>query len=199
MKLDLRILPTNWATIERNTERHIKMEDMFLRLDMNNTVKMNGPITNPYTIGIAQTHIIGMGTDLPVLVLEDDCQEIVEHWNPIVQVPEGTDALYLGSSWFGMLKGISTHGACISSSFDENYNQVYNMLGMHAVIYLTERYRDRVVELLTKFTANPVGGCDECVAMEMKKFKILAVKKPMFYQNDGHSDRETTKPLEAYF
>lgn len=199
MQLDIRALRTNWATIERNTERHKKMSDMFSRLDMFTTNKMNGPISDPYTIGIAQTHIMGMTGNLPVLVLEDDCQEIAIDWKPVIEVPEGTDALYLGSSWFGMLRGVSTHGACISSSFNEDYNQVYNMLGIHAVIYLTERYRDRVVEMLTEFTHNPIGGCDECIAMEMKKFQILAVKKPMFYQNDGHSDVETLKPLEAYF
>lgn len=199
MQLDIRLIPTNWATIEKNTDRHRKMGDMFRRLEMRNTVQMNGPISDPYTIGIAQTHIKGMMGLLPVLVLEDDCQVIAENWRPIIEVPEGTDALYLGSSWFGMVRGRSQHRGCISSSFNEDYNRVYNMLGIHSIIYLTESYRDKVVELLTEFVNNPVGGCDECIASEMKNHLILAVKKPMFYQNDGHSEEETMKPLEAYF
>lgn len=199
MQLDLRKIDVNWATIEKNTDRHKKMEDMFLRLGMYNTAQMNGPIREPYTIGVAQTHIAGMSTDLPILVLEDDCQEIKENWKPVITVPEGVDALYLGSSWFGMVRGVSTHRGCISSLFDGDYNRVYNMLGIHSVLYITETYRNKVIELLTEFISNPVGGCDECIASEMKNYKILASKNPMFYQNDGHSEEETMKPLEAYF
>ena len=199
MKIDLRESPTYWATIEKNTDRHQKMESMFERLGMRNTSQINGPLADPYTVGIAETHRQGISHFLPLLMLEDDCQE-TEAWAPTLEVPDECDAVYLGSSWFGMVRGASTFRGCISSSYDDTFIKPYNMLGIHAVLYLSERYRDKVVKLLTEFKENPgTAGCDECIAQIMKDYNILAVKKPMFYQNDGHSEEETLRPLEPYF
>ena len=198
MKIDLREIPTYWATIEKNTERHEKMESMFKDLTMMDTHQINGEIADPYTVGIAQSHIDGLSNDLPLLMMEDDAKD-TEHWEPVIEVPEHCDALYLGTSWFGMVRGESQYKGCISSVYDDKYLKVYNMLGVHAVLYLTKEYRDFVVELLEGFKKNPEGGCDECVAANMKSFDVLAVKEPFFYQNDGHSEDETLRPQYPYF
>tara|TARA_Y100000310_G_scaffold170314_1_gene170460 strand:- start:3624 stop:4223 length:600 start_codon:yes stop_codon:yes gene_type:complete len=199
MKIDLRDVPVHWATIEKNKDRHEKMQSMFDRLNLKDTNQMNGPISDPYTIGIAETHLQGMSNELPVLVLEDDCQE-TEHWNPVLEVPDFCDAVYLGTSWFGMIQKRSQYRGCISSEYDDTFLRVYNMLGIHAVLYLSESYRDNVVNLLNEFKTNPgAAGCDECIAMSMKNYKILALRNPLFYQNDGHSEEETQRPLAPYF
>jgi hypothetical protein len=199
MNIDLRTIPVYWATIERNIDRHSKMSKMFNHLDLRQTTQINGPISNPYTIGIADTHISGISNDLPLLMLEDDCA-VTSDWNPVLNVPENTDAVYLGSSWYGMVQGHSKFRGCISSEVDDYYLRPYNMLGMHSVLYLTKEYRDKVIELLEQFKLNPgSSGCDECIAMNMKNYNILALKKPFFYQDDGHSNQETITPLTPYF
>ena len=199
MKIDLREVPIYWATIEKNKERHGKMYRMFERLGFKEYHKLNGPIADPYTVGIAETHIRGLSNDLPLLMMEDDCME-TEHFVPELEIPDDCDALYLGTSWFGMLRGVSTFRACISSDFSDVYVRPYNMLGVHAVLYLSEDYRDKAVNLLGSFKNNPGSfGCDECLAKDMVNNNILAVKKPFFYQNDGHSEEETLRPLNPYF
>jgi hypothetical protein len=199
LKLDLRELPVHWATIEKNVERHKKMQSMFERLGFTNTHQINGPIADPYTVGIAATHIDGISNDLPLIMMEDDAQE-TPNFQPTLDVPDDCDAVYLGTSWFGMVRNTSQFRGCISSYYNEQFIKPYNMLGIHCVLYLSQKYRDNVVNLLTEFKDNPRGaGCDECIAMHMKDHNILAVKNPYFYQNDGHSEDETLRPLDPYF
>jgi len=199
VEIDLRTISVHWATIEKNVDRHEKMQLMFELLKFTNTHQINGPLADPYTAGIAATHIDGISNDLPLLMMEDDAQETI-HFKPILDVPDDCDALYLGTSWFGMVRGASQYQGCISSSYSEHYVKPYNMLGIHSVLYLSQKYRDHVVNLLTEFKDNPgSAGCDECIATHMKNYNVLAVKNPYFYQNDGHSNEETLRPLNPYF
>lgn len=199
MKIDLTKVPVYWATIEKNKLRHESMNSMFEELGFEEVYPIYGGISNPYTIGIAQSHIDGLSNSLPVIIMEDDCA-VTSHWKSTIEVPEGTDAVYLGTSWYGMIEGSSRFRGCISSKYDDSYLKVYNMLGMHAILYLTERYRHHVVNTLKKFQENPgTYGCDEPIALDMKFFNILAVELPFFYQKDGHSDQETITPLKPLF
>lgn len=198
MIIDLRNYPVFYATIEKNTERHVKMDKMFNRLEYSNTKQINGPIANPYTIGIADTHIQALQNEGSIIVLEDDAQETSDYYHQI-DIPDDLDALYLGTSHFGMLRGQSTPRGAVTSHFSETLIRPYNMLAIHAVLYLSQAYKDRVIKLLTKFKENPVGGCDEPIAMDMKNHKILAMRNPMFYQNDGHSEQTTTTILVPHF
>lgn len=199
MKIDLRTVPTYWNTIEKNTDRHARMNALFEKVGATNTFQLDGEMTTPYTKGIARSHMKSLEGSLPILVLEDDCA-LTEDWTPIIEVPDEADAIYLGTSWYGMVRGASQFRGCISSSYNDQFNRVYNMLGIHAVLYLTERYRSHVVGLLDRFQENPGNaGCDECIALTMKDFMVLAPKKPMLYQDDGHSNIETATPLNPYF
>lgn len=199
MQIDLRKVPTYWATIEKNKDRHERMISMYSALGFENTNQINGPLANPYTIGIAETHIEALGNKLPLLVMEDDCA-VTEHWRPLIEVPDDADAIYLGTSWYGMVRGASQFRGCISSSYSEDLIRPYNMLGIHSVLYLSEEYRQKVVGLLTEFKKDPgSAGCDECIASNMKNYNVYATKNPMFYQADGHSDAETITPLQTYF
>tara|TARA_R110000851_G_scaffold331130_1_gene504868 strand:+ start:147 stop:749 length:603 start_codon:yes stop_codon:yes gene_type:complete len=199
LEIDLTKQPVYWATIEKNKDRHLKMESMFKNLNFENTHQIDGEISNPYTVGIAQSHIDALSNSLPLIVMEDDCS-VTKNWTSTINIPKGTDAVYLGTSWFGMIRDVSTYRGCISSVYDSNFNKVYNMLGIHSILYLSERYKDHVIKTLKEFQENPgTRGCDEPIALTMKNFNILALKNPLFYQEDGHSDQETITPLQPLF
>jgi hypothetical protein len=198
MIIDLTKIPIYWNTIEKNIDRHKKMQSMFKQMGVSNTTQLNGEIIKPYTIGIARSHIKSLSNSLPVLVLEDDCQ-LVKDFTSTIQVPDDADAVYLGTSLYGMIQGRTTFGGAISSIYNDDYLRVYNMLGIHAVLYLTESYRSHIINTLNNFTENPIGGCDDPIAMTMKNYKIYALRNPMFYQNDGHSENATKTPLNPLF
>lgn len=199
MIIDLKNVPIYWNTIEKNKDRHTKINSMFEKIGFKNTTQLNGEITKPYTIGIAKSHIKSLSFELPVLVLEDDCQ-LTENYKQVIEVPDDADAIYLGTSLYGMIRGNTVFNGTICSDFNEDYVRVYNMLGIHAVLYLTESYRHHVRDnCLHEFIKNPKGGSDDPIAMTMKNYKVYAVKKPMFYQNDGHSEMATLTELQPLF
>ena len=72
------------------------------------------------------------------------------------------------------------------------------MLSLHSVIYISRRYKEHVISLLENFDGNG-GGVDDRITDEMSNWKVLAVKKPFWAQNDGHSYLETATPLQATF
>ena len=112
----------------------------------------------------------------------------------VFNIPEGADALYLGTSIYGRLQKRTTPGGVLAANAND-YMRVFNMLGFHAIIYLTESYVDHVLSILQSFIDNPVGGCDDPVAESMWAYNIYSVKKPVFYQKDGRSDDATRLPI----
>jgi hypothetical protein len=99
------------------------------------------------TIGCAQSHLnILERADLrtPFMILEDDCQ-FTSGFRYRFELPADTDALYLGVSSYGILRkgarNVPTINGVRFAPFGPSYLRVFNMLGTHAVLYLSERYR----------------------------------------------------------
>ena len=168
-----------------------------------------GDLATPYTIGIAQGHVDALSRSLgdPVIIFEDDVKGIPDNFLHTVGLPDDTDALYLGTSTFGMIRGVSRPGAAISSSVDSfsHLLRLYNMLSIHAVLYISDSYKKHIISILAEFISTPELhtphsiGCDECIANSMKNWNIYGVVNPMYYQGDGHSEGPTTTPLSPYF
>lgn len=167
--------------------------------------RFDGGVTTPYTIGVAKGHLAALRAQhLPCLLLEDDVRVVPDsHGLPqdldpkfLFEVPEGADAIYLGTSLYGRLHGRTAYGGVIATRTGyNNLLAVYNMLSMHAVVYLTQRYKDHVINLLERHIASPSGGVDDPIADSMGKYNVYALKTPYLYQHDGHSDAATTTPL----
>ena len=198
MELDLRKVNIQWLTIEKNTDRHAKMKAMFDRLGFTRVNQINGPIVKPYTVGIAQTHIAGLirGLNEPLLILEDDCQE-TKDFNPVINVPDShVDAIYLGTSTYGQVHGTSYPGNYIVAEYDDDYIRVLNMLGMHAILYLSKEWKTKIITHLQAHIRNPGNrGADDGIVSMMEGNIILGARRPFFYQNDGHSEVATQTPL----
>lgn len=209
--MDFKDVAVYWLTLERNTERHKRMEIVNKELGFTNVTTLFGEITEPYTIGIAEQHIQAANLSLErrenyCLILEDDCV-LTPNGPRTVDLTDGFisqhERIYLGTSHYGMIRGQSTFRGCISSKVRAytgytNYVKPYNMLGIHAVLYRVPGLI-RLRQELGYFIKNPIGGCDEIIASNMPYSYTLALTPPMFYQADGHSDEETIRPLEPYF
>lgn len=183
---------------------------MFSTMGFSNVRKIVGETIIPYTIGIAKAHIEAIDylrymdtkNGTPILILEDDVafNSNCTYDPKNIVIPEDFPALYLGTSNFGRLRGGSHNNTAIVIG-DGNYVRPINMLGMHAVLYNNHHpnYYNRIIELLEVFIENPVGGIDDLIAENMIRYEILALRNPMFYQNDGHSEETTLKPLQPIF
>ncbi len=192
--INIRDLPVIWTTCDKSVDRHEPMESMLSHLKIKGN-KVNGPITTPYTIGVAKGYLEALSKqDPPFLILEDDATLVSN--NPILEfnLPSDADALYLGTSIYGRVQKNTVAGGVVAADAGEHM-RVFNMLGFHAVIYLTSSYVDHVKEILKSFIDTPSGGCDDPVAETMWRYNVYSTKSPVFYQKDGRSDQATQYPI----
>ena len=188
--IDITKIPVLWTTCDKSKDRHGPMGAMLDGLGIQ-ADKINGPITTPYTVGVAKGYLEALSKyEPPFLILEDDATLTTS--SPITEfnITSDMDALYLGTSIYGRLQKVTRPGGVLAAD-DGEYMRIFNMLGFHAVIYLTKKYVDHVKDILNSFISNPIGGCDDPIAETMWRHNVYSVKSPIFYQKDGRSDQAT--------
>lgn len=204
MYLNIQDLNTFWLTCEKTKDRWPKIQNLLSNLGVKNTTKVDEGITTPYTIGISRNHIValteGRQRGFPFLVIEDD---VALNPNSNLDLsnflmPE-CEALYLGTSTFGRIHGKTHIRGAVVCNHGEFFKPI-NMLGMHAIIYNSDRYVQHTINILENFInsnpkVHPDIGCDNPIAETMWKFDVKSVKVPVFYQNDGHTDGPTRAQL----
>lgn len=209
MIIDIKEIPILWITHPNSIEYKDSMNKLINKINFKNVIEINGnsidktglsfiEIQQKKTNSVAEAHIKALEMfSPPFLILEDDCSLVENNFQTEFNIPE-CDALYLGTHQYGMVRNISTMGGTISSIYDESYLRVYNMLGIHAILYLSEKY---VKDTIDKFKdcISISRYCDECIALNLKNHVVLSVKKPIFYQKDGHNDSLTQILLNPYF
>ena len=196
MNIDIRNVPSYWMTCDKSIgERQDGFVEMQKSIGMNSE-KMSGAITKNYCIGVAEEYIKALTKNpVPFLILEDDARvnpNLVD-FPYTYDVDEDVDALYIGTSIVGRINKKTVIGVAAQDRGD--YFQIYNMLSFHAVIYTSQEYVDNCVKILEEYIVNPVGSCDDPLAEDMSRWKVMAVKTPVFYQNDGRNEGMTLTPL----
>lgn len=185
MKIDLRNLKTYWINMHRDVDKHQRMRDMFLHLNMNNTHHFEGVILDP------NSHIkdgSGMATHtlltkilnedaFPCLVLEDDAKN-TRYFKCEYDVPDECDALYLGVSKAGA-RGSKT----VATVYNDSFFRVWNMLATHAVVYFNKEYVKNILKR-GELYLNANIPYDIALAEEHSNFCILTPYAPAFYQYD---------------
>ena len=76
--------------------------------------------------------------DPPFIILEDDATPI--NFKPEIEIPDDADAFYLGISSWGRMNGHSGPFVQYQEDVDGELLRVYNMLGTHAILYLTPEF-----------------------------------------------------------
>ena len=202
LRKDVRI---DWITVELAKERHHRMSVLFDTFGFSNTNQINGRLVDKSnktfieiqklkSHAVAETHEQALGQKGEVLILEDDVW-FTEAMVPIINnIPSDADAVYLGTSVYGMVNGISTPNGNEYKKIDDNWDKPLNMLGIHAVLYLTESYKQKAIENLLGAKDNGMY-CDEPIAIDMKNHNVYSCVVPMLYQNDGHNNNVTRIPL----
>jgi len=138
------------------------------------------------TEGCAMSHqaiLKEMDIDGPFIVFEDDI-EINNSFNPIIDVPEDADAVYLGLSAFA-LNGNKTDQDLVADRVDDSIYRIYNMLAAHAILYVKKDYYkfiSKAIDAMLKANRNQ----DNARADTMKYFNVYALNHPLFYQDGKH-------------
>lgn len=131
-------------------------------------------------IDILSNHL----NDEPVLILEDDVN--IYKFDDVLVVPLGADAVYLGLSVHGAHPTLDTNitDGVKKQYINEQFSKVLNMLSTHAILYISEKYKRAVIDILNLIVG---WNSDVVVSRYQPVFNVYCVNTPMFYQNDETS------------
>ena len=91
--IDITKIPALWTTCDKSQDRHEPMESMLKGLGIS-ALKVSGPITTPYTIGVAKGYIEALtNSKPPFIILEDDATLVFDSPDKVFKVPDNSDAL----------------------------------------------------------------------------------------------------------
>ena len=190
MKINLRKVPAVYMNLKQHTEKNEQMQNLLKQCGFGTIIRVEGSYNpdNPPS-GCAGAHYNGLcEIDPPFVLFEDDC--LLHNFKPIIEVPDDADGVYLGTSqWarYWQFSGPFVHYDIV----DDNIVRVYNMLGGHSILYLTQDYVTMCQRI--SYHASEVIGYnqDPGFAEVQKYFNIYSVNDPLFKQG-GYNEAVTT-------
>lgn len=193
MNLDLRKIPAVYINLARDTEKNDKMQKVLTECGFETVIRVEAyEFPDRHLAGCSLSHHVALNEiDSPFIVFEDDC--VVKNFNPEITIPDGADAVYLGISSWGRMNSHS--GPFVQYTKLENgLVRVYNMLGAHAILYLSQEY----ASLCSKIAKNGYEISDHQdigFAEVQRYYNIYAFDDPFFYQTSSNG---TDQPLSSY-
>lgn len=176
---------------EQYHERKIHMDTLLQNLGFTDIVHYKSGTENyPACLVNATIDILQTYMDVPFLLLEDDV-EFTE--GSEFDMPPEADAIYFGLSGGG---GSPIHnwddGDAVHAPFSKTQTRVMNMLSGHAILYITPRYKQAVIDILTQYKGTPYYN-DVLMTRVQPHFMVLAQKKPFFYQSNAFNGTRDTE------
>jgi hypothetical protein len=135
----------------------------------------------------------------PFIFLEDDCSP-TEWFRYHINIPTDADAVYLGISEYGMFNNRAVKYV-IREDVNDEISRVFNMLSTHAVLFHTETWTKNVLECLKKTITNQIfpykpRDFDILYAISMSNFKVYALRRPLFYQDEKMGGQQEPTLIE---
>ena len=194
MNLDLREVPAIYINLQRDTEKNEYMKNMLTDLGFKNIIRVEASEFSPekHLAGCSNSHFNALNQiDVPFIVFEDDCR--MNDFQPIIEIPDDSDAVYLGISSWGRMNSHS--GPCVQyEKVCGNLLRVYNMLSAHSILYLSKEYSSLCSKISSYFTRTS-DHQDIGFAEIQRYYKVYAFDNPMFYQTSSNG---TDQKLSSY-
>jgi hypothetical protein len=154
--------------------------------------------------GLSHLRALRMSTrGRPLVILEDDV-EVSEFFSPVIDLPADADAVYLGASVYGAIDIVDYVGftQMLAADFvDDDLLRVYNLLSTHAILYLTDRFKQAAVESILSSLVDHDWEHDKGMAKLQETFTVYALRRPMFFQaarlqtSRGQHQQDVTRVL----
>lgn len=190
MQIDIRNFPTFYINMDKHADRREDMVQLGQDVGFKQYSRVKGVSLpkNPKA-GCAKSHYsIFENMAGPTIILEDDC--VIKTDSYKIEIPDDTDALYLGLSGWGFL-GSQSKLNNFEYERHETFQSIYKVNGMlatHAILYISPEYID-MAKRVAKWSGDNDEHIDQGFALIQKYFNVYALKKPIFYQ---HSNKEAT-------
>ena len=161
--------------------RKIHMDSLLQRIGFTRIEHYkSGSEAYPACLVNATIDILQKNMDEPFIFLEDD----VEFTGiDTIELNVSADAIYLGLSQFAGSTTINKHdGYAQHAPYSDTQVRVLNMLSGHAILYNSRRYKQAVIDILTRYKGTDYYN-DVLMSRIQADFMVLANKKPSFYQS----------------
>ena len=193
MNLDLREIPAVYINLEQDVERKNSIVDVLDECGFENIIRVDGEYTPDRPLaGCSYSHYKALNeVDPPFIIFEDDCK--AKNFRTIIDVPDDSDAVYLGISSWGRMNSHS--GPCVQSeSIGFGMVRIYNMLSAHAILYIDKEFISMCSRVA--YQSYETAEHQDIGFAEMQRyFNVYAFNEPMFYQTSSNG---TDEPLTSY-
>jgi hypothetical protein len=163
---------------EKYHARKVHMDTMLAELGFKDVVHFkSGTDGYPKCLADANVEILTEYMNEPILLLEDDVEftDISEF-----DFVQGADAIYFGLSVCGSHATENYNDKlAIFTPYSRTQVRIQNMLSTHAILYITPRYKQAVINQLRDCK----GHTDIAITRIQPNFRILANRKPSFFQS----------------
>jgi hypothetical protein len=196
MIIKLKEIPVIYISPDHNEKYHkrkLHMDQLLIKLEFKNIIHYKSSNEKyPNCLNNATIDIFSKYQP-PFLLLEDDINE-TQNIPEMLEIPDDTDAFYLGLSSGG---GHGEHNYDYGNSQFKNINhnlfKVNNMLSTHAILYITSNY---ILNIRNQLITKPTYYNDVIISQIQHKFNIYCHNESYFYQAkefEGHEDATKIK------
>jgi hypothetical protein len=183
MKINLLEVPVYYINLDEQDEKRKLTESLLKNLGFKYVQRFSAIKHEAgRIIGCARSHyeILSRSIKPPFIILEDDCA-LNKEFNPIVELPDNADALYLGISHWGRYLNHSGPYVHITK-FNDEIVRVHNMLATHAIMYITQEYINMCKRISYNFGYEIENHLDIGFAEIHRFFNVYSFDKPLFGQ-----------------
>ena len=192
MKIDIRELPVYFINLDADSQKRESIEKMLAEQGFKKVIRFEATrsVDVPRSITASHLEVLKMIKSIgtPAIVLEDDCE--IEAFDPFIEIPEETDAFYLGkSAWgLGIIDGRLESYNDTWNSVDYVEGDLYRIRSMyaaHAILYTSNEYVDFCIRLCK--TALKTGVPHDVYLGTIHSFyNIYTSRFPIFSQSSEH-------------
>ena len=199
MKIKLSCIETHILTIENNVGRYERLKNELNCLEDKLKINVFYGKTIAGHLGCAISTINMYKSTLPpVLCIEDDCG-LTENYNDELDVPDDADAVYLGTSVWGVTNGQTAWRNFSITKYNDKFYKIEGMCSAHAVLFLNNNFLGHLNKIGESYNMESTVPFDYLFCQEQKKFNVYGVAKPMFYQKGDCNEEVTLYSLEQVY
>jgi hypothetical protein len=194
MEFDLRQLPLYVISLVTETKRREHISNEFKSRGLT-PIFFDGIKASPGRVGCALSHLAVVKKELteregnrPFVIFEDDIS-FTDVYDPIVKVPDGTDAVYLGVSTFGHDSLYHNRGGPRCFRINEKYARVTGMLSAHCILFIDKEFM-RAACIAPEYAIQQNTNRDVIMAYMQRFFMVLTLISPICYQNSEYEGQE---------
>jgi hypothetical protein len=186
MIIDLKNIETFYINIKKHQEKNESMIELGNSFGFKKYNRVEAIYKSKDSLsGCAASHykILSRINEMTI-ILEDDC--VIQNNISKIEVPDDTDAIYLGLSQWGYQKDLSKPGNFIFNRHGviKDIYKIDSMLATHAILYISKRYIDACAAV-AKYSEDNSVHIDQGFARIQRYYNVYALGNPIFYQSSN--------------